>query len=154
MFANAVQQKIVLYEKQAIAKEYKSLDWFKPEAAIASEKKLCAGVSVKVTIEIIIILAVISSQVLEDWVLVLVLLPNCVLLLIMLVYIIQKNIPSWFRFSNSLTMEVVKRKKNSRVSAISFSDQRVIKNDRDQASFQVLYPAIYPNKSFRSLKSY
>ena len=153
MFGNTVQQKIVLHEKQAIAKEYKSIDWFKPEAAIASEKKLCAGVSVKIIIEIII-LAVISSQVLEDWVLVLVLLPNCVLLLIMPVYIIQKNIPSWFRFFNSLTMEVVKRRKNSRVLAISFSDQRVIKNDRDQANFQVLYPTIYPNKSFRSLKSY
>ena len=153
MFGNTVQQKIVLHEKQAIAKEYKSIDWFKLEAAIASEKKLCAGVSVKIIIEIII-LAVISSQVLEDWVLVLVLLPNCVLLLIMLVYIIQKNILSWFRFFNSLTMEVVKRTKNSRVLAISFSDQRVIKNDRDQANFQVLYPTIYPNKSFRSLKSY
>ena len=153
MFGNTVQQKIVLHEKQAIAKEYKSIDWFKPEAAIASEKKLCAGVSVKIIIEIII-LAVISSQVLEDWVLVLVLLPNCALLLIMLVYIIQKNIPSWFRFFNSLTMEVVKRRKNSRVLAISFSDQRVIKNDRDQANFQVLYPTIYSNKSFRLLKSY
>ena len=153
MFGNTVQQKIVLHEKQAIAKEYKSIDWFKPEAAIASEKKLCAGVSVKIIIEIII-LAVISSQVLEDWVLVLVLLPNCVLLLIMLVYIIQKNIPSWFRFFNSLTMGVVKRRKSSRVLAISFSDQRVIKNDRDQANFQVLYPTIYPNKSFRLLKSY
>ena len=153
MFGNTVQQKIVLHEKQAIAKEYKSIDWFKPEAAIASEKKLCAGVSVKIIIEIII-LAVISSQVLEDWVLVLVLLPNCVLLLIMPVYIIQKNIPSWFRFFNSLTMEVVKRRKNSRVLAISFSDQRVIKNHRDQANFQVLYPTIYPNKSFKSLKSY
>ena len=30
--------------------------------------------------------------------------------------------------------------KNSRVSVISFSNQRVVKNERDKASFEILYP--------------
>ena len=30
--------------------------------------------------------------------------------------------------------------KNSHVSVISFSNQRVVKNERDRVSFQILYP--------------
>ena len=52
-------------------------------------------------------------------------------------------------------MKVVKRRekkilKNNRVSVISFFNERVVKNVHDPVSFQMLYPTIYSNKSFKS----
>ena len=52
-------------------------------------------------------------------------------------------------------MKVVKRRekkilKNNRVSVISFFNERVVKNVHDSVSFQMLYPTIYSNKSFKS----
>ena len=63
------------------------------------------------------------------------------------------EIPKW-----GLIIELVKANvtplKNSRVSAISCLNQRIIKNERDWGNFQILYPTIYSNKFFKLLKSY
>ena len=43
--------------------------------------------------------------------------------------------------------------KNSRASAISIFNQRVVKYERDRVCFQILCSTIYSNKPFKLLKS-
>ena len=68
----------------------------------------------------------------------------------------KKDFASKEHFLINLPLEVEYRRRNNcqdnRDAAISFFNQRVIKNEHGRVSFQILYLAIYSNKSFKSLK--